>query len=79
MLGGPNAEETDTPVGLDIVQGKLPEGLDGTYYPNGPGIDHFTDRAGHRRAKHPFDGHGFVRKFRFSARNNRVMYEGTAG
>ena len=24
LLGGPNAEETDTPVGLDIVQGKLP-------------------------------------------------------
>ena len=76
LLGGPNAEETDTPVELDIVQGKLPEGLNGTYYLNGPGINHFTDKEGHRRAKHPFDGHGFIRKFQFSARNNRVMYEG---
>jgi all-trans-8'-apo-beta-carotenal 15,15'-oxygenase len=72
----PRAEETDAPVTLQVIQGELPPGLRGTYYLNGPGINHFTDSDGRRRTKHPFDGHGFIRKFSFTGSPDTVTYEG---
>jgi len=45
------------------VEGRLPEGLRGTLYRNGPGV--FTSPEGH--ARHPFDGEGALSAVRFEA------------
>ena len=46
-------------VSLQLVQGKLPDDLQGNFYVNGPGLMSFDGV----RSMHPFDGHGFIRKF----------------
>ena len=74
QYAGPNAVEQPTDVELEVVEGKLPKGLKGTYYLNGPGLLHFTLKDGTRQTKHPFDGHGFIRKFTFDG--SVVKYKG---
>ena len=46
-------------VSLEVVDGALPTDLSGSFYVNGPGLMSFD----HKRSMHPFDGHGFVRRF----------------
>ena len=74
LFAGPNAEEQKEDIEVEIVDGKLPKELKGTYYLNGPGLLHFTAKDGTRTTKHPFDGHGFIRKFTFNGEN--VKYKG---
>ena len=74
LFTGPNAVEQTADVELEVVDGKLPKGLKGVYYLNGPGLLHFTLEDGTRQTKHPFDGHGFVRKFTFDG--SVVKYKG---
>ena len=46
-------------VELRVVEGSVPNDLEGTYYLAGPGL--FSDD--HGSSVHPFDGHGYLRKF----------------
>ena len=59
-------EEVD--VVLDIVEGRVPDRLQGTLYRNGPG----RLAVYGTRLTHPFDGDGMVSRFRFEA--GRITY-----
>ena len=44
---------------VDHVEGRLPQGLTGTLYRNGPGIN----EVGGKPFAHLFDGHGMISQF----------------
>lgn len=56
-LAGAAAEPPDTPDA--VIEGRLPAGLQGRYFRNGPGL---MQRAG-ERYRHWFDGDGFVQSW----------------
>lgn len=59
----PSAHQLDTPQ-IKCTHGNMPEGLNGTFYRNGPAIH---ERGG-RRLNHWFDGDGMIQAFRISAK-----------
>ena len=63
-LWGQPAPENIEEHPLEVVAGALPSALRGTYFLNGPGILKYGEGAN----MHPFDGHGYIRRFTFSGR-----------
>ena len=63
-LWGQHAPENIEEHPLKVVVGALPSALRGTYFLNGPGILKYGEGAN----MHPFDGHGYIRRFTFSGR-----------
>jgi all-trans-8'-apo-beta-carotenal 15,15'-oxygenase len=53
---------------LDVVEGRMPDALDGVLFRNGPG----SLQMGPDRYMHPFDGDGMLTRFEFS--RGRVLY-----
>lgn len=62
---GTLAEPVPDPVPLDVVAGRVPDDLRGTYLRNGPG----RQERGGVSYGHPFDGDGYVQQIVFNGKN----------
>tara|TARA_B100000579_G_C22817300_1_gene848595 strand:- start:532 stop:2022 length:1491 start_codon:yes stop_codon:yes gene_type:complete len=63
-----NVEKELDSVALKLVKGKVPKGLSGTFYRNGPGQ---LERGG-QWVHHPFDGDGMITSLEFS--NGKINF-----
>uniref|UniRef100_A0A7S3YV85 Dioxygenase n=1 Tax=Lotharella globosa TaxID=91324 RepID=A0A7S3YV85_9EUKA len=56
---------------LAVVQGKIPEGLDGIFIRNGPNP---IPEHGNKKRYHWFDGHGYLHVVKFDSKSQTASY-----